>query len=321
LIALATVACPPAEFPGHDSRVALVVPEPDLIPEGIAHDPVTGNFYVGSFRKSKIIEVRPDGVASDFILPHQHGLQGALGMRVDAERRILWVNTATAPHQQDYAPDEIAVTGIFGFDVDSGRLVHKYLREKRFELDAFNDLTVAANGALFVTGFGDSAVYRFGGGKLEEFVRLDEGRMPNGIDLEGDGSRLFIAVADTILSVEMATREVVELAAPDGESLAGVDGVYYHRDSLIAVQNEGTRDNLRSRIARLALDPDRRRVERVDVLDENHPLYDQPTTGTITGDGFYYIANSQFTRFSVDFRLDPYEELSDVFILKLPLAR
>ncbi len=53
----------------------------------------------------------------------------------------------------------------------------------------------------------------------------------------------------------------------------------------------------------------------------NHPLFDQPTTGAIAADGFYYIANSQFTRFSAEFRLAPYEELSNVFVLKLPLPR
>jgi len=33
-------------YEGHDSIVAAVVPEPDLIPEGIAFDPQTGTRYL-----------------------------------------------------------------------------------------------------------------------------------------------------------------------------------------------------------------------------------------------------------------------------------
>ena len=41
----------------HTSTVAFRVDERDLIPEGLAHDPVTGDFFLGSLFKRKIVRV------------------------------------------------------------------------------------------------------------------------------------------------------------------------------------------------------------------------------------------------------------------------
>ncbi|HEY0096281.1 MAG TPA: hypothetical protein VGB96_18270, partial [Archangium sp.] len=52
--------------PAPRSTTAFTLSERDLIPEGIAHDPVTGTFFVSSIAKRKIVAVRPDGSVSDF---------------------------------------------------------------------------------------------------------------------------------------------------------------------------------------------------------------------------------------------------------------
>ena len=51
----------------------------------------------------------------------------------------------------------------------------------------------------------------------------------------------------------------------------------------------------------------------------NHPHFDIPTTGAITNDQFYYIANSQLRSFDKDHNIQPMEKLKDVIILKIKL--
>ena len=58
-------------------------------------------------------------------------------------------------------------------------------------------------------------------------------------------------------------------------------------------------------------------VERVAVLDEDHPLFDQPTTGVFDGRTFYYVANSQFTKFDESFQLAPRATLVNPVVLRL----
>jgi hypothetical protein len=73
------------------SQTAFTIPEPDLIPEGIAYDPKRRVFYLGSIHKSKIVSIDAAGRQNDFTTSGQDGLQEVLGMKVDARRRLLWV--------------------------------------------------------------------------------------------------------------------------------------------------------------------------------------------------------------------------------------
>ena len=78
------------------SKQAFVLPERDLMPENVAFDPTTGRFFVGSINKRKIVVVDRDRSISDFVGP-EHGMLSVLGMKVDDERRGIWVVANGAP--------------------------------------------------------------------------------------------------------------------------------------------------------------------------------------------------------------------------------
>ncbi len=75
----------------NNSYISFTVPEKDLLPESIAYDATNGDFYIGSTRKGKIVKVSKDGTISDFVQSKQDGLWMIIGMKIDSERRILWV--------------------------------------------------------------------------------------------------------------------------------------------------------------------------------------------------------------------------------------
>lgn len=308
-------------YEGHDSIVAAVVREPDLIPEGIAFDPKTRTLFLSSFRKSKIVAVDSEGRPRDFIAPHQHGFQAGVGLRVDARRRILWACSAAAPHMRDYDPDDPAETGVFQFDVDTGELLRNSVQPQASPGHIFNDVTLTREGDAYVSGFVSGKIYRIAAGQteVEEFLALPTGNIPNGLDLSPDDLLLFVATGRDLLVVDPVTADWFPLGLPDGESALGIDGLYFHEDALIAVQSKRGYGEEGTRIVRFRLADTYDRVVAVEVLDEDHPLYDQPTTGVLDRYFLYYIANSQFTRFDEAFKLAPRSQLRDVAILKLRL--
>jgi hypothetical protein len=48
---------------------------------------------------------------------------------------------------------------------------------------------------------------------------------------------------------------------------------------------------------RFELDSAWTRIVRADVLDRNLPVADEPTIGTMVGDDFIYVANSQWEKY------------------------
>ena len=62
-------------------------------------------------------------------------------------------------------------------------------------------------------------------------------------------------------------------------------------------------------------------VERLKILEANHPLFILPTTGVCVGIEFFYIANSQLRSYNEDYSLFPLDKLKEVVILKTQLGK
>lgn len=76
---------------GHQELVqtAFIIPEKDLVPGGMAYDPVTKTFFVSSVAKRKIITFSLSGKTEDFISSGQDGIGEVLGMKVDPKKQQL----------------------------------------------------------------------------------------------------------------------------------------------------------------------------------------------------------------------------------------
>ena len=72
-------------------------------------------------------------------------------------------------------------------------------------------------------------------------------------------------------------------------------GSAYDKGSLIAIQN-GIRPY---RVVRLRLDElPQRHSHPLEVLESNHTLFDEPTTGAVVRDRYYFIGNSHWPAFA-----------------------
>ena len=297
--------------PVNKSSVAFTVKEKDLIPEGIAWDPVSKTLFLSSIYKRKIVAIENDGRAWDFTTDGQDGLMQVLGMKVDAERRVLWVASYLTPRQGGSA-------AIHKYDLRTRKLIRKYEVDGKQRPHLFNDLAFTPAGDLYFTDSEAGAVWRIphDNDELEVFIQPGTFLYPNGIALAADGKRLFVASwAAGISVVDLANRKVSQLPYSADTAPVEIDGLYLWKDSLIGVQN-GTGS---ARVLRFYMNPAQDRILRQEVLESRNPLFEIPTTGTITDDGtFYYIANAQLRKLN-GATIAPMDQLNEVKILKQAL--
>ena len=298
---------------GANSTVAFYLEENDFLPESVAYDPKDKSFYVGSTRKGKIVRVDASGNVSDFIAPRQDGLWMVIGIKINPTRRVLWACSFDGENLEGHQATDTRASGVFAFNLDTGKLIRKWTLEKPGEVHAFNDLVVTRGNDAYVTHmFDEAAIYVIADKtqELEIFTRIDGLRDPNGIAMIPNESTLFVAGADGIYAVDRKTKASRMLQASAGDSLGGVDGLYYYRGSLIAVHMTSVR--------RHRLDKEATRVVSTETLESAHPLFDIPTTGVVVGDDFFYVANAQFNKVQKDGSL-LLDQLNEPAILKLRL--
>jgi sugar lactone lactonase YvrE len=299
------------------SAVARTIYEPDLIPESVAYDRRNGDLYVGSLHKRKIVRVDRRGRATDFAPEGKDDLAAVFGIKIDDKRRCLWALNNFAPDMKNFDAAREGTGKLYRYDLASGRLQQTYELPNKPRPHLLNDLAIARNGDLYITDSLSSVVHvlRNGGGELEIFASLTPYSYPNGLALSADESRLYVANLNGIAVVDLKTGKTAPLAAAETIALAGVDGLYFYRNSLLAIQNF----EQPNRVARFHLNETGDRVERAEILESNHPLYQTPTTGALVGADFYYVANSQLRSYDETGKLPPLEKLRSVAILKLKL--
>ena len=165
---------------------AWTVPDPDFIPEGIAHDAKTDAFYVGSLHHGGVDRVTRAGVATAFIPSTPDRLDEIVGLRVDAPRNRLWLaaftHDSTAPRLRNGTGGR---TALYAYDLRTGARVARHAPlDSTSRPHFFNDVAIAANGDVWVTDSEGEGVYRLRNG-AKTLVRVYGDRpdftYPNGI--------------------------------------------------------------------------------------------------------------------------------------------
>jgi DNA-binding beta-propeller fold protein YncE len=300
------------------SKVAFELRERDLIPEGLAHDPSDGAFFVSSVHKRKIVRVDADGSARDFIAPAQDGIGAVLALAVDPPRRALFACSAMIPEMEGFRAEDKGQSSLFQYDLATGKLARTLALTGSGRGHVCNDLAVDERGGILVSDSLSGAVYAANPGEDALTPLLPPGtfKSPQGIAASPDGRTLYIAdYARGLARVDRATRRVTMLPGPPGVFLTGLDALVLHRGELIATQNGITPH----RLIRVRLDPGGDRVTAVETLEMNLSTYSEPTLGTLVGSRFFYIANSQWESFDKKGVLAPINGLQAPMILEAPL--
>ena len=277
-----------------DGKVAFEIDDPDFTPEAIAYDSARSRFLAGSLARRLIATVAPNGATTTFV-PATSEMLRVVGIHIDAGRNRLWFAT-WAPAPAPAGGESSSITRLFLADLATGRIVRSWTPDGGRTGHLLNDFVIMDDGSLFLTDTNEGSIYRLRSpaDTLELFLQPDPNRLStaNGITSAPDGRTLYVAFVEGIARVDVQSRAVALMPAADTVSTAAIDGLYWYRTGLIAVQGLPTM----ARVVRYELSSGGDRITSAAVIERGQPVVHEPTTGVVVGSRFYYIANSQYGR-------------------------
>ena len=289
----------------HNAKLAFTVPEKDLFPEGLAYNPAKDVFYMGSMYHRKIVKITEKGEVSDFVKADAYHLQPIGGVHVDPTDQSVWAASD---------PDDTHSSELYHFDAQ-GKLLERYSPPGAGRHD-LNDLVLYRTSAIYITDTDANLTYRFDR-KTHDFTPLNLPRpqlFPNGITVSDDATRLYIADWLGVMVMDLHDNTAREVDPGEHNTLCGIDGLYWYKNSLIGVQSTGT-----FRVTRWLLSPDGAHVRAGKILERGTPFVSFPTTGAIRGNDFYFIANTGIGNYTEDGKIADPAKLEPVHIAAVSL--
>ena len=298
--------------PVSSAEAAFSLPDAGIVAEDIDYDPASKSFLITSILKKKIIRISQSGAAADFAKsPHDWPM---LAIKIDSVRHLVWA-TEVAMDGFTVAPKgDWGRSAVLCFDLSSGGLLH---RVEGPAPSALGDMVLAQNGDPILSDGSGGGVYRLTHGVLT---------LTNGTDFISpqtpatlpDPNRVLVPDylrGIAILDLRNGRVEWLNHDQPPAVALNGVDGLYFHRGSLLLTQN-GTSPE---RVVRLQLDPSLSRILSTRIIERATPTLGDPTHGVIVGDNFYYIANSGWSELDEHGDIKPGSRLTPAHIMRFKL--
>jgi sugar lactone lactonase YvrE len=284
------------------SDTALAVLADSLVPEAIAYH--HGGLLLGSVAQQRVYRVAFAGHTSGRAVPWSPRLGGpVLGLEVDSARGVLWAAVMRPAGRGSGALIALRLA-------DGGVARMLPLRTGKH---LPNDLALAPDGTIYLTDSDAGIVWSLAPGAEELTIAVpavDGWTYPNGVALTADGAMIYVAYSEGIAVGRTGEPRLRALRAPAGVALGDIDGLYVAGGALIGIQQTGET----SQVVRIALSDEGRAARDASVLERRHPAYDAPTTGLLLGDAFYFLANSQLSRWQSGRPIEP-----TTIVLRLPM--
>jgi len=217
-----------------------------------------------------------------------------------------------------YRKGDLGQSGVFAFDLKSGKLVRKAMLPADGRQHFLNALALDSEGNVYVSDSAAAGIYRLPRSTdvLEAFLPKNDFTSTQGLAFSDDGKTLYVAdYTDGLWAVDMASKARRRVEVPADVWLGGMDGLTRVKDGFITVQI-GVQPN---RVLRLRLDARKKSIAAVDVLEMSHPDYSGPIQGDIEGGAFLYVANSQLSLANGQTGAFATDHAVPTVVLRLPL--
>jgi Cu-Zn family superoxide dismutase len=261
---------------------SYALPGDSVFPEGVAYNPASGKFYVGSTTDGTLYEGDlASGEVSVFSAGGAGGRTTAIGLKVD-DSGNLWVSGGGTGQ-------------MFAYNTADGSLVASYTTPA-VEQTFINDATVTPDGSVYFTDSFRPVLFKvsaLAGGEAESWLdftgtvlEYGEGFNLNGIAVTPDGRYLLVIHSGTgsLYRIDTETREVIQVDTGGADLTAG-DGIL-----LVGLTLYVTRNRF-GEIVPVAM------AEELSTGAAGSPVTDPslifPTTIAQTGDSLL-VVNSQF---------------------------
>jgi len=294
------------------AEVVATLDADSFVPEGIAADS-NGRFYLGSARHGALVRI---GEAPETLSTPRNGHWSVFGMRFNRDGG-LWFASSAVPQFVDVGED-VGRSGLFRYDLDRNEISDIALLPSSDEHRLLGDLVLAPAGVIYTTDSLTGILYRYDIRDGTFSTVVDRGLLgsPQGLALDASGKYLYVAdYIGGLYRVRLETGELEKVEIEANVTDYGIDGLYRYGEELIAIQN-GVQPH---RVVALRLGDDGLSIIAGRILASNLEEFDEPTLGLVSGDDFYFVANSHWNRFDTDNDLPP--DLSGPIILRVPLRR
>ncbi|MES2317031.1 MAG: SMP-30/gluconolactonase/LRE family protein [Pseudomonadota bacterium] len=301
------------KLPVHGAApVAFSIADQSFGPEGIAYDPLSKQFFVGSVTHKRVVRISPAGKMTP-LSGGADGLHSVLGVAVDARRRIVYAVSTNA-----LSKGKPLVNAVVAFDIASGKRLHVIPVP---EAEQLNDVAIAPSGELYVTDSGSGAVWRIGAVKpyaVAPFVAPGAVGGSNGVAVSADGKTVYVAHSTGVVRVDAASGKLERLVPPARQTIAAIDGLYLWQGDLLGIQNITNP----GRVIRMRLNSAGTEILRVDTLQSHHnPAFSEPTTGAIAGAALYVLGTTQLPQFNDKGEIEKAGKLKNPLVVRVPLPR
>lgn len=303
----------------YSQEMVYTIPEKELIPEGIAWNPYSGAFFLGSLNQGRILRIQPDGSYQDFIKPDRNDPFKIVGIKVDNERNLLWACVAQSFSEEDEKRGRDRYTGVHKYKLKNGELVDKYYVKIKNKNHLANDLVITALGQVYFTSYDGGMLYRINEekGEVEDFLPLPD-ITSNGITISQDQRTLYIAGNEELYTVNLASKKLEQLKGPEGEILGHADGLYRYKNSLVAICHQTRNEKYSCGIRQYFLNNAGTEIIKCVDLARDHQDFVIPTTGALVGDQLVFIATSHLNNYKDSKIVDP-ANTKDVLIMSVIL--
>lgn len=275
--------------PLSNSDSAFLLPDKLLHPEGIAYDSRSKRFFVSSIHQRKIVQVDDKGRASDFCAAPV--LWAVSGLVVDTKQKVLWATSCAIAEMERFDQNDEGSCKLVRVGLETGQIIESFLIDRSVP-HHWGDLILDKKGNVYISDSAQPVIYilRKGAKKIEEFTRSEEWLNLQGICFSSDEKYMFVSdYIKGLYRLETANpQHISPITVPENFIAKGIDGLYFHNNSLITIQN-GVQP---FRLARLSLNKDKSLAEAASYLELGTAHLGEPTLGTIVNGELYFVANS-----------------------------
>lgn len=276
-----------------EPTLVYTLPKQDLLLESLSWDASRKQLLVGSIREGAVYRVDTAGKLLPLVKADaSNGMWAVMDVAVDAKRNVLWVASTAVPHFKNYKPEsDLGRAGIFKFDLKSGAFLKSYLSPSVLGSAFFmSTLALAPDGTVFAADGVNNAVYMVRDDQLRRVFHATSLSSIRGMTINGSGNVLYFADSERgVFGYDLNAGKPFDVMVPKTLALAGIEGLVWWQDSLLAVQN-GMQP---ARVMRLLLTPDGRTFAGARPLAAGHAAFTMPTLATMHGDRLLFIANGQ----------------------------
>jgi hypothetical protein len=270
------------------AQVTATITETPLVAESIAYDTKTQTYFLSSINKRVILAVK-NGQTRTFVDPQAGSLTGIV---LNTNARTLWACSAVSKLGKEYMlPDEKEHSEVIEIDIDAAK-VRRTVPFPNPDAQHFCDsVAVNANGDLFITDAGQNAICLVPK-RAPAITKCVEtyGRVyPQGVVPLSANKLLVAGYAAGIGVLDISAETWRKVKVPADTDLRGIDGLSGTKNCLIGIQNGGKP----GKVLIMHLNANKDAIDTVITVKTDPPELDEPTWGTIAGDRFVFIGNSQ----------------------------